>query len=116
MEYIYMAKVKRVIDGDTFEFTMDLGFEIYANMIFRLRGIDTPETWRPKTEAEREHGEQATALVKEAIENKVVLVKTYKADKYGRYLCDVIFDNGLNLASYLEIKGMSKKEEYEDGD
>ena len=42
--YIYDAKILRVIDGDTFDFEIDMGFSIRIKERMRLYGIDTPET------------------------------------------------------------------------
>lgn len=41
--HIYSAKVLKVIDGDTIDADLDLGFRIHTNVRFRLNGIDTPE-------------------------------------------------------------------------
>jgi len=116
--YVYKAVIDRVVDGDTYKLTVDLGFCIYHKLTVRLFGIDTPETYRPKSIAEKEHGEQATIFVKEAIEGKTVEVHTYKdrTDKYGRYLCEVFYpsedDKYKNLAWELTNKGLLKRINY----
>jgi len=109
--YEYKALVTRVVDGDTFEMKVDLGFDISVNTIFRLKDIDTPETWRPRNEAERAHGEQATLAVKDLIEGEIVTIRTYKKGKYGRYICDVII-NDVNLADYIISKDLVKRDSY----
>jgi micrococcal nuclease len=109
--YEYEALVTNVVDGDTYDMKISLGFNVWINMRFRLMGVDTPETWRPKNEAEREHGELATQMVKDLIENKMVNIKSYRPDKYGRYLCDVIID-GINLADYIIANGLVKLDLY----
>ena len=53
--YNYKAKVVRVVDGDTVDLKVDLGFHISANERFRIKDIDTPEIWRPSCESELEH-------------------------------------------------------------
>ena len=110
--YNYKAKVLRVVDGDTYDMELDLGFDIKFKARFRLNDIDTPETWRPKTEAEREHGERATARVKELIEGKYITVYSYKLGIYGRYSADVYLDDGMNLAELLIREGFEKLEAY----
>lgn len=87
--YHYQVEVIRVIDGDTFEGDIDLGFHLRKREIFRLADVDTPETWRPTTEAERMHGKQATAFVKNLIEGKNVICKSVADGKYGRYIVHV---------------------------
>ena len=42
--YEYKAIVRRVVDGDTMDVTLDLGFDILYNNRIRLVGIDTPES------------------------------------------------------------------------
>ncbi|MHC1610385.1 MAG: thermonuclease family protein [Candidatus Methanospirareceae archaeon] len=42
-EYIYKAKLERVVDGDTVDLIVDVGFYISVHQRFRLKGIDTPE-------------------------------------------------------------------------
>ena len=42
--YEYSAKIRRVVDGDTVDITLDLGFDILYNNRIRLYGIDTPES------------------------------------------------------------------------
>jgi len=112
--YTYKAYVERVVDGDTFEATVDLGFRLSWRGIFRLNDIDTPETWRPKSEAERAHGEKATEFVKNLIEHKMVTIKSYGVGIYARYSADVILDDGRDLATLLRENGLEKLESYEE--
>lgn len=109
----YTAKVLRVVDADTFDLLVDVGFSITLKERFRLAGVDAPESWRPKTKAEGEHGELAKVAVKKLLDNKKVTVKTYKGDKYGRWLCDVLVD-GVDIADYLRENDLTKNESYED--
>lgn len=118
--YNYKAHVLRVVDGDTFDVIIDLGFGIsygsgfpfYHPVRIRLNDIDTPETWRPKSDAEREHGERATARVKELIEGKEVVIYSYKLGIYGRYSADVYLLGGISLADLLKEEGFEKKDSY----
>ena len=89
--YKYNAKATRVIDGDTFEAEIDLGFNIKVSETFRLKGIDTPESYRPSCEAEKIHGKRVTELVIDRILDKDIIINTYKTGKYGRYICDVTY-------------------------
>lgn len=113
--YTYKAKVTRVIDGDTFEAEVDVGFSIDVTTKFRLRGIDTPETHRPKSKAEKAHGLEAKKFVKDLIEGKEIVITTHKTGKYGRYIADVkLPESFLDLVQLLKTEGFEKKESYND--
>jgi micrococcal nuclease len=88
--YTYSAKILRVIDGDTIESEIDLGFGVSIRKIVRLNGIDTPEK-NSRIVSERDLAAKATARTKYALENKTVIMKTHldKDDKYGRALAYV---------------------------
>ena len=94
--YEYKCTVDRVVDGDTIDTTMDLGFDILYRSRVRLYGIDTPES-RTRDPDEKVRGKMASAYLQEAIDNgsKVVL-RTKMSDskgKYGRVLASVIVDD-----------------------
>ncbi len=110
--YTYKAKIIRVIDGDTFEATIDVGFGMSFTTKLRLTGIDVAETWRPKSEAERVHGEAATAFVKNFIGDGYVTIKTTKQGKYGRYIATVMNSDGVDLTKRLIEEGFEKKSSY----
>lgn len=82
--YAYSATVVRWIDGDTVDLHVDLGFHLFAELRFRLYGIDTPER------GQKNHDE-ATALCNSlAPTGSQVFIRSHKdADKYGRWLADV---------------------------
>jgi len=90
--YWYMAEVTKVIDGDTLDITVDLGFDIHANMRVRLSGINTPET-RSTDMQEKKLGLAAKEYVKTWLDARdyQVKVKTFKdkTEKYGRILAEV---------------------------
>jgi micrococcal nuclease len=50
----YRAKLHRVIDGDTFELDIDLGFGCWTRQVIRLRGLDTPELRTPEGKIAKE--------------------------------------------------------------
>lgn len=90
----YSAKVLEVIDGDTIDVSIDLGFNVLHTIRVRLYGINTPET-RTKNKEEKQRGQKAKERLKELIEGKIVTIKTQKDDteKFGRYLGIVFLDN-----------------------
>lgn len=84
----YQAQVVRVVDGDTIYLDIDLGFFIRMTISVRLYGVNTPEL-RGETRAA---GLQAKAYVATALPvGSTVVAKTYKAEKYGRYLADIYY-------------------------
>ena len=97
--YEYSCKVKRVVDGDTVDVMLDLGFDILYNCRVRLFGIDTPES-RTRNLDEKARGKMASAFLKEAIDNgtKVVIQTKLKDSrgKFGRVLGNVVVD-GKNI-------------------
>lgn len=112
--YEYEAYVERVVDGDTFDALVDLGFKLFSTQRFRVKKIDTPETWRPKTLAEAKHGAAATKFVKDLIEEKTVIVKSVKIAVYNRYEAIVTLPDGRDLATLLHESGFQKRSHYED--
>lgn len=101
----YYARIVEVIDGDTVDAEIDLGFSIVHKIRIRLNGINTPET-RTKNKEEKARGLAAKARLKDLVEGKIVLVKTEKSDveKYGRYL-GVLFIESANINQQLIQEG-----------
>ena len=91
----YVKKVTKVVDGDTIDVEIDLGFDISFSSRVRLAGIDTPES-RTTDKMEKALGLEAKAYLKHEIEAaKSVVIKTEKMDsseKYGRILGWVFLD------------------------
>jgi micrococcal nuclease len=85
----YVRKVENVVDGDTIDVLIDLGFDILFASRVRLAGIDTPES-RTKDLAEKALGLEAKEYLKKHLKDaKSVVIKTEKMDsseKYGRIL------------------------------
>ena len=92
----YRAKVKRVIDGDTVDVDVDLGFGIWQNNErVRIMGIDTPES-RTRNKIEKKFGLAAKAKLKSLLGKKTVLKTTINKKgvdmkgKFGRVLGDFL--------------------------
>ena len=96
--YEYKAHVVKVVDGDTVDVDIDLGFGIIMkDERVRIMGIDTPES-RTRDKVEKLFGKAASARVKELLEEDIIL-KTQIArngedmkGKYGRILGDFIVE------------------------
>jgi micrococcal nuclease len=89
MYQYYVRKVENVVDGDTIDVLIDLGFDILFQSRVRLAGIDTPES-RTKDLAEKTLGLESKEYLKKHLKDaKSVVIKTEKMDsseKYGRIL------------------------------
>ena len=90
--YIYKVKLVKVIDGDTSDLEVDLGFRTYVEDRFRLYGINTPERGKPGYK-------EATDFCKQWFANNagIAYIKSFKPyrDKYGRYLVALYKDDTL---------------------
>jgi micrococcal nuclease len=87
----YGATVLRVVDGDTLDLRVDLGFKIHYEIRVRLYGVNTPES-RTKDLAEKALGLKAKQFTQDWLNNhKWVYVNTIpdKNDKYGRILANI---------------------------
>ncbi len=90
-KYEYSAKLVRVVDGDTCDALIDLGFDTWVKKRIRFKGVDTWEC-RTRDLDEKKKGLAAKAFTKDLLENsdegKFVL-KSYGVGKYGRVLADL---------------------------
>jgi endonuclease YncB( thermonuclease family) len=81
--YTYVARVDRVVDGDTLLVTVDCGFRIACTQRLRLRSVDAPELSSVAGQRARAYVEQVLGAI------DFVIVATHRTDRYGRYLADV---------------------------
>ena len=92
-KYIYKAKLDRVVDGDTVDALVDVGFEIWFKKRIRFKGVDTWES-RTRNLEEKALGLKVKARTKELLEevsskSGYFRIKSYGLGKYGRVLADV---------------------------
>jgi micrococcal nuclease len=112
--YEYKGKVIKVVDGDTVDFELDLGFKIKATLRLRLLGIDTPEL-RAQTVEEKNHAKAALEKAIELLNQKEVIIKTERVtEKYGRYLASITLLDGRNYSDVMSESGCVKKSFYID--
>jgi len=117
--YEYGCQVDRIVDGDTVDVILDLGFSILHKCRVRLYGIDTPES-RTRDLDEKARGKLASKFLADAINNgkKVVLRSKLKDSKgkYGRVLGEIVVDDiNINVSmieNYLAVAyhGQSKND------
>ena len=87
-KHIYSAKVVRVVDGDTADAMIDLGFDTWVKKRIRFFGVDTWES-RTRNLEEKKKGLEAKEYVKDLLENSdegKFLLKSHGVGKYGRVL------------------------------
>ena len=102
--FVYNAILERVVDGDTIDVTLDLGFNVKLHkQRCRLAGIDTPES-RTRDLAEKKLGKAATARLKEIIGEKL-LIESHGKGKYGRILATPYTEDGKNICEMLIKEG-----------
>ena len=105
MLFRYKARVVKVVDGDTIDVDIDLGFyTVLHNQRIRLKGIDAPE---PRGE-ERIAGLESKAWLKEEIEGNDIELVTFKnaKGKYGRWL-GVVYMNQQNINQLMVEKELA---------
>lgn len=106
--YTRRAFVTRVIDGDSLEAEVDLGYHIKISERFRVLGIDTPEMYG----SERPYGEIAKEFVTENLLGKEVSIRSHKTDSFRRWLADIFYTNEegqeINLATELLKRGLAE--------
>ena len=94
--FVYRARLVRVVDGDTCDLTVDVGFHMTTTQRFRLLGINTPEL-HSKDLTERERAVAATqaltSMLSQGGGDWPLLVRTQKSDAFGRWLAEIWIEN-----------------------
>lgn len=106
--------VTRVVDGDTVDVSLDLGFGFTSRQRVRLSGVDAPETFRPRCAAEREHGRDARGFVDSAVSGRACVLDTEcREDKYGRVLGVLrVEGEARSVNDMLRERGLTKRADY----
>lgn len=95
-----IAEVRRVVDGDTFDCRVDLGFEVLHDIRVRVLEVDTPEM-RGGTDETKAAAQRAKEAAERWLSQPGFLtIRTVRKDSFGRWLGDVRRD-GESLASWL---------------
>tara|TARA_R100001463_G_scaffold37261_1_gene80033 strand:+ start:2344 stop:2694 length:351 start_codon:yes stop_codon:yes gene_type:complete len=105
-KYLYEAELIRVVDGDTIDAWIDLGFNITVRRRIRLWGINAPETRTLDLEEKRE-GKLAKARLEDilSINRGSFSVKSIGVDKYGRCLGEIYLQD-VNINKQLLAEGL----------
>jgi micrococcal nuclease len=88
--YEYLAEVDRIIDGDTVDFNIDLGFSVSLKIRGRLAGCDTPERGHQDFKLATEKCRELLERARDSwpFYGKIVL-KTSRTGKYGRWIVEI---------------------------
>jgi len=92
--YTYYTKVSNIVDGDTVDVFVDLGFKVWRQERMRLVGVDTAEKNTPYGKATKEY--------------LTVKLEVFKPDKYGRYLAKIYINSEKSINDQMVEKGMAK--------
>lgn len=110
--YIYkIDRVLRVVDGDTVDVLIDLGFNIKTKQRVRLHGVDAPET-RTRDLIEKQQGLQAKQYLEQLFKHaNTVTLKSHKIGKYGRVIASLYAD-GVSVCEHLVREGHAVRHQY----
>lgn len=102
-----VKKIIKVIDGDTLDIEIDLGFNVSIQERIRLSGIDTPEL-KSKDNIEKEKANEAKLWLEKTLKDKKIKIITEKNDKYGRTLGWIyIEENPVSINTQLINEGLA---------
>ena len=105
--YLYRAELDRVVDGDTVDLWVDLGFHMWTKQRFRLQGIDAPERFTAS-------GKLATKFVEDMLTDKKLQIESRKTGKYGRWIAVVYIEGEkYDLSILLHEAGLAKEVDYD---
>ncbi len=109
--YEYKCEVKRIVDGDTVDVIIDLGFSIPFSTRVRLYGIETPES-RTRDKDEKVRGFLSKDYLKERLDQGGVIIRTYrdKKGKFGRVLGEMVV-GGRNINLLMVEENLAVKYE-----
>ena len=102
--YEYRAEVIRVVDGDTVDVEVDLGFRIGQQMRLRLVGINAPELHTLDGPPARDHLAGLVGILPVRLTIRTVKDRT---EKYGRYLASLIRDDGIDVNASMMADGFA---------
>ena len=103
--YTYKAKLDRVVDGDTIDANINLGFDITIHKRIRLAGIDTPES-RTRDLEEKKRGLASKQRLIELLGEGNFVLESKEVGKYGRVLGTILVDD-VNINETLVEEGFA---------
>jgi micrococcal nuclease len=115
--YEYKLKVTRIIDGDTVDGLIDLGFSTFVKKRIRLHGINAPET-RTRDAEEKKKGLECKKRLTDIIEDQIfeITLKSHGVGKFGRCLGELTYmiedeegEYEVNINKLLVNEGLAKE-------
>jgi len=104
--YRYNATLDRVVDGDTVDLWVDLGFRIKTHQRFRLSDIDAPERFT-------DLGKVATETLTNILKDRELSVESKKVGKYGRWVGKIWTDDSpTDVSTRMVEVGLAEFKEY----
>lgn len=105
--YEYIAIITNVVDGDTFDLDIDLGFHVHINERIRLLGVDCPEKNLRNGEEEKRAGLIVADWAKKNLSGEKVAITSYKGtDSFGRWLVDMKIETNQGWLELREVYNM----------
>lgn len=105
---IYTGVITHVVDGDTLDVSIDLGFNVSICIRVRIKDVNAYEL-KDKDIVKAQKAIEAKEYLEQFVYKAVTLIEHGK-DPYGRYVCDVIGDQ--NLGQSLLEKGLAVEAKY----
>lgn len=111
VNYTYYARLIRVIDGDTAEFNIDLGFHVHFHATVRFKGYNAPEIKGP----DRVKAESAKVELETLLSGETIILTTERAftQTFARYVATVKVgkpEGWVDVAEYMISKGFNVKQ------
>jgi micrococcal nuclease len=107
LHFYGVKEVVKIVDGDTVDLLIDLGFDLSIKIRVRMSGINAWES-RTRNRDEKKRGlaakDRLRELCEQAMEKKSLKILTTEKGKYGRYL-GVLYGNGKNINDLLVSEG-----------
>lgn len=109
--HVFPAELDRVVDADTMDVTLDMSLGMSYDVRIRVHDFDSPETWRPRNEAEALHGAAATQRAIELLSDPF-WVRVIGWGVYNRVEGEIILWDGLDYGYQMTEEGYAKRDEY----
>lgn len=106
--YLYRASVSRIVDGDTVDLTVDVGFRTFVHVRVRLVDINAPEMNTPQGRAAKVFLSQILPL------GLRCEIETFKdpTDKYGRWIAEIYLPDAAKVTDRLVEAGHAERHHY----
>jgi micrococcal nuclease len=105
--YEYHCQITRIIDGDTVQAVIDLGFNVSIAQTIRLADIDAPERGEKNY---KKAADRLDELIDIYAENRRLLLQTQGRGKYGRWIGTLYDSQGVSLNKLMQESGCLKNE------